>query len=256
MKHRPKQNGLTLTEMVVVVAVIAILLGISLPTATKIMDSFEHSAGAVGLIDAALSSARALAITSGIEVGVRFQQDRKGDFYMIFILHDPASTGLAQGFRAYPNRRPMKLPKHIGVMDAELEASDAFLNTPGGLMNAQTFSIVFSPQGQMILYDVRVWNRDGVPDHSSMDPVFNTLDRMVDPVHPAGMFLQDGEPASDGLWQESSIHSFYIYQKERLREELQKSVPTPFTGYIQNLQAESVNPYTGQLVKRYRTVTD
>lgn len=249
MKHRWKQNGLTLTELVVVVAVAAILLGISVPTAKKIMNSFEHSTGAAGLIDAALSNARALAIASNTEAGVRFQHDKNGDFYMIFILHDPASTGLVRGFRAYPNRRPLKLPEQFGVMEATLTAANpntanTELDTNPELLNKQTFSIVFSPQGKLILYDVRARNRDGIIEPAlSADPVFNTR---VNIANGTGMFVQDDYPA-DGLQQESSVHSFYIYEKKRLAE---TPAAQRFTGCIGILKPEFVNPYTGQLVKR------
>ena len=119
MKYRRKQHGLTLTELVVVVAVVAILLGISLPTAQKIMDSFEHSAGAKGLIDAALTSARAMAITKSKPVGIRFQKPLDGNQYMVFIEYDPPTpaTVLANGFHVVEGRKPIKLPAFVGVMD-------------------------------------------------------------------------------------------------------------------------------------------
>ncbi len=248
MKQAGRKNGLTLTEVVVVVAVMAVLLGISVPTAKKIMDSLEHSAGARGLIDAALTSARAMAVSSNTPAGVRFQQDTSGDFYMIFIIHDPDKTNLAQGFMAVPNRKPMKLPSNIGVLESPLLA-DSQLDSPLELLDRQTFSIVFSEGGQLIQFQVRVRNRDGVTDDSSVDPVFNTPDNVNSIENKIGMFYQDDQDqtALDGLKQEPSIHSFYIYDRKRLAE-----VPESqrFTGYIQSLQKEFVNPYSGQLIKK------
>lgn len=244
MKHRTRQNGLTLTELVVVVAVVAILLGISVPTAQKIMDSFEHSAGTRSLIDAALSSARAMAVSNNTPTGVRFQQDRNGDFYMIFIYHKDVSW-YAWEFLAFPNRKPMKLPEDIGVL-AGTVSSDADLYTPAEWMNAQTFSVVFSEQGRMILCsDVHVLNKDGVLDDSSRDPIFNTKSNVDGNI--AGMFYQDEDDSANGLEQESSVNAFYIYEKKRMNE-------TPanqrFTGLVQGLQKEFVNPYSGQLIKK------
>ena len=247
MKRRHGHNGLTLTELVVVIAVMAILLGISVPTAQKLMNSFEHSAGTAGLIDAALSGARAIAVSSSSnnqEAGIRFQQDRNGDFYMIFIIHDPAATGLVQGFKAVEGRKPIKLPSTIGVMDGSV-SKDADLNTPAGRMNAQTFSVIFSQQGQQVTLAVRTRNKNGATDDSSRDPVFNTKTNVDG--NAAGMFYQDdysAAPQDLGLGEENSIHTFYIYEKKRLQE----AGTAPYTGYIQHLQKKYVNPYTGQLI--------
>jgi prepilin-type N-terminal cleavage/methylation domain-containing protein len=255
MKHRTRQNGLTLTELVVVVAILAVLLGISVPTAKKLMDSLEHSAGARSLINAALTSARAMAVSNNTPAGVRFQQDRNGDFYMIFILYDPDpapnGTGLAQGFKAFPNRKPMKLPQDVAVLDGTLNIqnpniANTQLDTDTELLDRQTFSIVFSEQGRMIQFQVRIRNRDGATDNSSRDPVFNTRTNVDSGI---GMFYEDNQDvtAVDGLKQESSIHSFYIYHKKRMNE---TAANQRFTGYIQELQPEFINPYSGQLVKK------
>jgi type II secretory pathway pseudopilin PulG len=247
---------MTLTELVVVVAVLAVLLGISVPTAKKLMDSLEHSAGARSLINAALTSARAMAISQNTPVGIRFQQDKKDDFYMIFIIHDPDKTNLAQGFMAIPNRKPIKLPEDIGVLEGtlrteELQVADEQLNTDLRFLDKQTFSIVFSEQGRLIQFDVRVRNRDGKTDNSSRDPVFNS---QVNVDNGIGMFYEDNqdnqdEIATNGLKQEPSVHSFYIYDKKQMAQ----TPPTHrCSGYIKvkDLPKEFINPYSGQLVKK------
>jgi len=257
MKPTFRKNGLTLTELVVVIAVAAILLGISVPAAKKIAESFDYSTGPRSLINAALTSARALAVAQSTPAGVRFQPDANGDFYMIFIVHDRAKTNLANGFMAAAGRKPIRLPQNIGVLEGSFKgagtaaAKDAFLSTEAGLRDAQTFSVVFSEQGQLIRFPVRVRNRDGKTEtddssgsgNSSLDPIFNTKKNVENKI---AMFCQDDYP-EEGLGQENSVYSFYIYEKNRLAE-----VPAGqrFTGYIGNLQKEFINPYTGQLIRR------
>jgi prepilin-type N-terminal cleavage/methylation domain-containing protein len=251
MKPTFRKNGLTLTELVVVIAVAAILLGISVPAAKKIAESFDYSTGPRSLINAALTSARTLAVAQSTPAGVRFQPDANGDFYMIFIVYNPAETNLVNGFMAAAGRKPIRLPQNIGVLEGIFKgagtaaAKDAFLSAETGLRDAQTFSVVFSEQGQLIRFPVRVRNRDGKTktDDSSLDPIFNTKKNVEKKI---AMFCQDDYP-EEGLGQEDSVHSFYIYEKNRLAE-----VPAGqrFTRYIANLQKEFINPYTGQLIRR------
>ncbi|HOQ05922.1 MAG TPA: prepilin-type N-terminal cleavage/methylation domain-containing protein [Anaerohalosphaeraceae bacterium] len=241
MNRKIRKNGLTLTELVVVIAVAAVLLGISVPAVKKVIESFDQSAGPRSLIDAALTGARALAAAHSAPAGIRFQRDRKGDFYMIFIVHKDVSSTYATEFVAVPNRKPIKLPASVGVLAGTVQ-SDADLNDTN-LLNAQTFSIVFSEQGQLIQFPVRVLNRDGVNDDSSRDPIFNTRANVDSGT--AGMFYQDAGPG--GLNEEDSIGSFYIYDPKRFAE-----IPANqrFTGYIHSLPKEFVNPHTGQLIGR------
>jgi len=104
---------------------------------------------------------------------------------------------------------------------------------------------------------VRVRNRDGAADNSSQggavdnsstDPIFNTLDNVNAGV---SMFYQDDYPLPNpipdplGLEEETSTHSFYIYDKELFEE-----TDTIYFTYIRNLQPAFVSPYSGQLIKR------
>ena len=120
MAKYKKQFGMSLTEILVVVSIMAILMGISIPAAKQLMHSFESSAGVRHLINAALSNARAIAVREQTYAGVRFQEDAEGHAYITFIVHDPDpspdGTGLAYGFRAVMGRRPMKMPEDVGVL--------------------------------------------------------------------------------------------------------------------------------------------
>jgi prepilin-type N-terminal cleavage/methylation domain-containing protein len=53
-----KQSGISLTEILVTISIMAILMAISVPAAKSLMASFESGTGARQLINAALSNAR------------------------------------------------------------------------------------------------------------------------------------------------------------------------------------------------------
>ena len=71
-------GGFSLSEMLVVISVIILLIGIGIPAARQITDSFESSAGLRNVISAALSNARAIATKNQKYAGLRFQQDQNG----------------------------------------------------------------------------------------------------------------------------------------------------------------------------------
>lgn len=264
-----------------VTAVVAVLLGISVPAGKKIMDSFDASTGARSLINAALSSARAMAMAGGTSgssgyAGVRFQEDRDGNSYMIFIVHDPAATNLANGFRAVDGKKPIRLPMHVGVLDgievnrnqgtgaltdnplSDSLLSDNAANLQNGrnrnLMDTATFNVVFSPSGHVVTHEVRVRNRDGAVDNSSTDAIFNTVFN-VDPANPVGMFYQDdygwdsgSANPNYGIGPEMSRKGFIIFDKRKYQE---VNASFRWSEYLGTLPVETVSPYTGELVKTF-----
>lgn len=284
MKRQLRHPGITLTEVLVVTAVLVILMGLSVPAAKKIIDSFDSSTGARSLINAALSSARAMAMANGSQgisdyAGVRFQQDRDGNTYMIYIVHDPDATGLAYGFRAVEGRKPIRLPENVGVMDGftvdrsevnnnliaydddltDADLQDAAGNMLGGrnrnLTDASTFSIVFSSSGHVVTQEVRVRNGDGVadPGTNSVDSVFNVMANVDLPDNPVGMFYQDdygwdGEGQDYGIGPEMSRKSFILFDKRKYGE---VAPAARWSGYLEALTPEMVSPYTGELIRRF-----
>lgn len=138
-----KAMGLTLIEMTLVVGTIVLLVGLSVPAVRSLTRSFQSEGAAKSMIDAALSAARAMAMSRQAYVGVRFQRQytaaapadplqspRDAPQYMIFIVHDPdraldarhpdpqtSGTGYANGFRAVAGVEPIKLPDSFTVMD-------------------------------------------------------------------------------------------------------------------------------------------
>lgn len=210
MKAKSKQSGLTLTEMTVVIASMVLLAFIGLPAVRAFIRSFENEGSTKSMISSALASARAMAAKNQKYAGIRFQQAYRpegsltADQYMIFIIHDPAATRLANGFRAVEGTKPIKLPDNIGIRK--------------GTEGPTTLSIVFSPSGKLVIHEVRVMNKD------SEDDIFNTLAKITHPTNPRGMFVQD-----DG--DRPSQNSFTIYNKTQ-SEQSQTIYINSYTGTI------------------------
>jgi len=249
MARHEIKTGFTLTEILVVVVIMSLLIGIALPTAKEILNSFSSSTGVKSVIGAALANARATAMSRRKYVGLRFQEDSKGNHYMIFIVHDTGATGLANGFRAVAGRKPMRLPVNVGLMDLSNVVDNSSIDEESEVRNAKTFSIVFSLSGKLVQHNVRVRNRDGLIESTenltrSRDDVFNTKTKVTALTDPVGMFIQDDYP-EDGLDQEKSRISFIIYDKTEFKRINSSS---RWTDYLQYLAEVYVNPYTGEIV--------
>ena len=283
--HEPRatNKGLTLMEMTVVIAVVALLAVFGLPAIRALINSFESEGGAKCMISASLASARAIAASQHHYAGIRFQKAYdpndpdllNAPQYMVFIVHDFGATGLAPGFRAVKGIKPIKLPDSVGVMDlmvrtdhrpshfgAEntddrpLEAGDLDDTDPGNLVDGRniyvtdttSFSIVFSPSGKLIIHSVRVRNKNG--DYQpktrmdSMDSVFNGYDNIRD--NDIGMFVQD-DYAELGLGAEPSRNRFIIYNKSEFNK---VDIDRRWSDYLEYLEFIYINPYTGTMIKK------
>ena len=258
------KKAFSLADVMVVMAIIAILAAILMPAAKTLIESFETASQVNPVIGVALANSRALAIKERKYVGIRFQQDLTGDQYMIQIIHDDISTGLANGFRAVQGRKPMKLPEAVGVMDLmvvtrkrntsghvvidELPAvNNGMINEQSELNDTTAFSIVFSPAGRLITHNVWIRNRDGRTDDTSDDDVFNVIDNVEKGI---GKFLQDdywGESGSDdlGYGLENSRKGFVVYKKSRLKE---VRFDRRWSDYLSRLKVVYVNPYSGRII--------
>jgi type II secretory pathway pseudopilin PulG len=267
---------LTLIEMTLVIATMALLVGFAVPAVRSMMRSFQTESGVCSMIDAALSSARAMAMSNQTYVGIRFQKlctssdpaDPLKDLlnapqYMIFITHEEPKKigGLANGFRALAGLEPMKLPDTMGVMDLSQVTADTSVDELAELSDATTFSIVFAPSGKLIVHEVRVRNRQGVyrPNNSpgslqtATDDVFNSVDNIC--LYRQGMFLQDdysrrngADNVEFGLGRETSRTGFVIYELPTLRAAY--GTRTPWTAYLGKLASDvyHVSPYAGSLI--------
>ena len=284
MKAKSRQFGVTLTEMAVVIAAVAILVVLGIPAARALLRSFATEGSTRAMISAALSSARAIAAQRQHYAGVRFQHayDPKGPLnapqYMIFIIHDadpsPNGTDLATGFRAVEGFNPIRLPGSVGVMDLvivertilgnnQIDSTDNPINFDTEIDNVEqlsdttTFSVVFSPSGKMVIHDVRVRNRNGKKDSSSpqsLDDIFNTEKQITNLTAPCGMFYQDdyfsGSPPDLGIGPELSRNRFVIYDRNTFRQVYETG--QAYSQYLKDLKGSMIyiNPYTGTMISR------
>ena len=283
MNLRPqKTKGLTLIEMTLVVATIALLVGFGVPAVRALVNSFHSESGTRTMISAALSSARAMAVKNHKYTGIRFQKMcTSGDplnplsgvahapQYMIFIVNEEKKKmdGLTIGFRAIEGIEPVKLPETIGVIDVSWIAADADIDDEVELNDATAFSIVFSPSGKLVMHSVRVRNRDGEsrPNNdsgspkTSMDDVFNSAYNIT--TYGRGMFIQDDysirNPRTEhrdpdyGLGEEASRTSFVIYDRPRLQKVFKRSPRIVWSGYLSEAARKAVvyvSPYAGTLI--------
>ncbi len=275
MSHKRGQSAFTLTEMLVVMAVLAITFGLGLQAAKMIMASFESGANVRHTISAGLANARALAMKEGTYVGVRFQPNREGRQYMVLIRHDYEATGLANGFVAVDSRQPTPLPKNVLVLDPHVVShtvapngqvqiiedevrTDDMIQSPEHLNDTLTFSVVFDKAGRLTTHEVRVRNRDGIADTSgnagnvSSDDVFNKKD-VVDAGH--ARFYQDdyfspayGQYAVDlGYGPEFSRNCFIVVQ----RSAFEAVDPTKrLSLFLKDQTVRYVNPFSGEIVNQ------
>jgi len=243
------KHGLTLTEMVVVVSIVAVFTVLGLPAIRAFIRSVESEGGAKAMISAALSSGRAIAAKEQHYAGIRFQnkyqEDGKGCQYMIFIINDteigPGKAGNL-GCRAVEGVEPIKLPDSVGVMDLRKNYNEEVRDviSEADFNDTTTFSILFSPSGKLVIHKLWVRNRDNANDSSSKDDIFNTETNIRD--NKIGMFLQD--ESSDI---EPSRNSFIIYDKT-IFEKVDKN--RRYNDYLRDLEVVYINPYTGTMIEK------
>jgi prepilin-type N-terminal cleavage/methylation domain-containing protein len=238
----------SLMELLVVIGIIAILAGLSMPAINAMQKSY-NSTGTEGMIITALSTARTLAISNQKYAGVRFQKAGdpnnvlKADQYIIFIINDEDMPGtLTDAFRAIEGYKPIKLPSNIGVIDMNDLSFNNNIDDNLELADASRFSIIFSSAGRLVIHLAQTRNKDGVTNNSSDDMVFNTLAKITDPTNPCGMFVQDSTTEN-----ESSRRALVIYSRDTFNK-----IPAGnrYTGYLKNLPVLYINPYTGALIEK------
>lgn len=256
MKIKRKQCGLSLTEILTSLVIVVLLAAISMPALRALLNSMSSTGSCEAMISAALSNTRAIAMREQRYAGVRFQMEGSqntpgwpfnADQYMIFIIHDNQGTGLANGFRVVNGFKPIRLPDNVRVTDLTLGTNplqavdDTVINDNNLFNDISTFSIVFSPQGNLVVHDVRV------KEISNSGDVFNT-DTNINATSKVGMFYQDSSDGRLGLKEEQSRREFIIYEQDKFRNAFNQG--KAYSGYLIQLQLNPIylNPYTGAII--------
>lgn len=207
---------------------------------------------------------------------------------MIFVVQDPDI--MAYGFRAVEGLKPIKLPDTVSVMNLTIvtnrntinpanstqvrldsplltaEEKDNWLSNISALTDVSTFSVIFSPNGKLVIHGIQVRNKDGERDtnanidNTSEDMVFNKKDRVKEDIGDTkrAMFCQDdyyGEldnPYPDlGLGPEPSRTSFVVYGTEDFERAYKRG--RAWSDYLMKLASDVtyINPYTGTITSSY-----
>ncbi len=218
MRKYERTIGFTLVEILIVVVIIAIMLTVTLPAVVGMVRSQKMSS-AQNLVRSLLAQARAYAAKEQKYAGVRFQQAANGRQYAVVIEH------VANDIRAYiavPNSKPLALPAGIGLISGQIDDNaiadkDAFLGDDNLMAGARTFSIIFSPTGQLVVKQVAVQQRD------LKDKVFGSMaDTETKP--PLSLLSYDryypGTDNGAAPWclPENSTTGMYIYDMSTLAE--------------------------------------
>lgn len=306
------RRGFTMVELMIVMAIIIVMAALAIPSLTGLTRSSSDGAARTAL-RSLFSSARARAATYMQYVGVRFQQDRDGRMWAIMLQQPKPSNDFPNGCPAYePNCTyltfvaandvdPIPLPKGVELARGDLAstnppptpiADNQFWWTPtlvsttaprpnnAGNVPATTFTVVFSPSGQIVRRDVHVaqrpdtWKNDGSGDLATWDSVFS-FNSTAGQSGGKGMFRSDAVN-SGNAWPDPatakrttpilrppppmgtgtdraacfpSQTSILVYE----HQQRVNNATSPFTGYVQ-VQGTLVplNVYTGAPVKTQR----
>jgi len=227
---RRKNGGFTLVELLVVLAVIALLAGAVLPSMAGLFTAGADSQ-AYNLIAAQLAAARALAIQEGRLAGVHVQPaaaDVKASLaggIFAAVVWDPNSTGtftLADGFI------PQRIPGAMAFL--QLSPPTGEYAPTGNLLDPNlSFTVVFTPSGGLYTGNVKY--------------------------DPAGLF----DPGPKGLWThtqggglsgELAVKAMWMFDFDGLRN---LTAPADRQTYVRNYgQVLPINHYTGALMGRER----
>lgn len=124
-----RRAGFTLVEMLVVITIIVLLVVVTLPSFSTLIASSNYTA-AISQTTASLGSARAIAMSRGVQTAVAFLYDVRTEQYTLVILEEaqvgtngvlselptaPIEHSYAAAFKPARNTTPVELPKGTAV---------------------------------------------------------------------------------------------------------------------------------------------
>ena len=281
MKNKPRQYAFSLAELLVVMAIIGLMLGLTMPSVNTMIHS-HHLASVKTLIRSALTQAQVYAASNQKYAGLRFQQDLDGKQYVVLIEHEPKGMSIISGkpvpayigerYTAIPNAKPIALPASIGLITGDIDSyNDSFKNAyladydplnpiqdplnPTKLLcfpDATTFTVIFSPTGQLVVKKV------GVRKRNDYDLTFGNYLAVNAPA-PAPLLYYDNYNLSKKEWpfydydfdsaiwcvREDSTTSMYIYEMNDL---VSANPLARYTDYVYQLEPLLINAYTGEII--------
>ena len=271
--NRVRQHlGMTLIEITVVVAIIAMLVGFGVPAVRALINSAQSESTVRTMVQSMFDTARTLAMANQAYVGVRFQkaydaETEQTDQYMILVKHDPQPRrqGYANEYHALVGHKPVRVPSQYYLADLkytvrsmESDGAGVYFATDADVNEADmtSFTVLFSATGQMVVGHVRVRNADGKPQadaHQSNDRVFNTKTRIDNPAPPdypeipGPVFLLDDD--TPGRHAENSRDRFFILGRDRLEQATKAD--RPWQDYLRGVSDDPilVSPFNGQLIE-------
>ena len=270
MNGKKRQYGFTLIEMLVVVAIVAVMSALVLPNTMGMIRS-QRAAATKNLIKNALAQAQAHAAVTQKYAGVRFQftkdQWQNNRQYLVLIENEP---GMVPGpgvpihshdrFVAIRNAKAATLPTGMGVISQTAYGSAMIPDdlTQFGVMGETTFSIIFSPTGQLVCKQVYLRPRDSVDDAVDVngDPIDTIVNLDNNVNEGVGLFYHDVYEIASPEWrrEELSAMGLYIFDADKLMsiDGLNMSPDGRAEEraiYIQSLEPILINIYTGTIIR-------
>ena len=256
-RNSQTETAFTLIELLVVVAIVGMLAALTAPMAADMVQSYRRAA-ITNTIRAALRAGKARAATTQKYAGIRFQQSPDGTQYAVII--DKANYD-TNTYYAAENIKPVALPAGLGVISGELGTinndpdRNAYLDSSRdvwSLDDATTFSIIFSPTGQLVVKNVRVQPRPSGDTTFGNDTATFANPPLALLSFDDGHYDFDQEQWFDdsSVWclSESSTTSLYIYDQGEMD---QVDPGLRYTDYASSLEPILINMYTGQIIEDY-----
>ena len=257
MNDKKRQSGFTLIEMLVVVAIVAVMSALVLPNTMGIIRS-HRAAATKNMIKNALAQAQAHAAVTQKYAGVRFQftkdQWQNNRQYLVLIENE-TTGGDYERFVAIRNAKAAALPVGMGVISQAAFGSAQIPDNYAvdSVMGETAFSIIFSPTGQLVTKDVYLQPKDEMENGIFTDSIVN-LDGNVD--DGIGLLYCDVYSGLNTEWrrEEPSALGLYIFDADKLMSidgldmgPVDRAVER--AEYIRSLEPILINIYTGTIIR-------